>query len=248
MTTHPVPEQNGEPILFLDLDGVLQTPALVDWREMEHCDGLRQLLRMCPKLQIVLTSTHREGRDLAGLRALFPADIAVRVIGATAVTAMGRSRGGRQAEIEMWLDAHPCARLWAAVDDEAYLYLPACPWLVVTSKWLGWTADTTGALLQMLGESSPCQDPTSTGMRTAPSLLSASQRCLPSMNSSSPPSGASTGNAGQSRRRLSAAAANHCSKNVTRAGSGHQGAQAWDAIVRLAGSMKQTWTGFRTKP
>lgn len=137
-------------VLFLDWDGVLQTPALDGWLEMEHCERLRELLATLPRLELVVVSTHREGRTLSDLQRLLPQDIGPRVVAATPVTALGRADGGRQAEIEAWLAALDGPVVWAAVDDEAFLYAPGCPRLVLTSKWVGWSADTTAAVLRLL--------------------------------------------------------------------------------------------------
>jgi hypothetical protein len=124
-------------VLFLDLDGVVQTPALEHWLDMEHCDGLRAVLRAQSDLVVVVTSTHREGRALDSVRSLFPPDIGARVVGVTDVTALGRAPGGRQREILSWLSVHPEMSTWVAVDDEAHLYCEVCPWLVLTNKWVG---------------------------------------------------------------------------------------------------------------
>jgi hypothetical protein len=133
-------------VLFLDFDGVLQTPACGDWHEMALCAELEGLLDDFPALGLVVCSTHREGRDLRGVARLLPKPLAARVVGVTPVQATGRSNGGRQAEIETWLAAHPSVYTWAAVDDEGFLYRDSCPWLVQTNKYLGWNEETTHAV------------------------------------------------------------------------------------------------------
>lgn len=190
-------------ILFLDFDGVLQTPAVENWQEMEHTGELAAVLSCLPHLKIVVTSTHREGKSLAELRQMLPQPIASRVIGATAVTAQGRANGGRQAEIELWLSNQPNVTSWVAVDDEAHLYQKSCKQLVLTHKWLGWTEQTTHDVLEKLRVGQ-----TSTGIVAAPRLASAVHRCLPSMNSMSSPCLTNTGSAGQSGRRPSAQSSN----------------------------------------
>lgn len=234
-------------ILFLDFDGVVQTPALADWREMEHCQGLWGLLQALPELQIVVTSTHREGRDLSSLRAMLPDGIAPRVVGATRVTPLGRADGGRQAEIEAWLLELGRAATWVAVDDENHLYRPNCRNLVLTNKYVGWDVETTEAVLRILCQDS-CHAPISTGTREAPSMKSASQRCRPSMNVNLFPRGASTGSGGQGRRLFCTALVNHSSKNATLELSGDQGSGFWDTARKLAMSMKTTCTGVFNKP
>jgi hypothetical protein len=104
---------------------------------MEHGEGLRDLVQALPERELVVTSTHREGRDAAGLRALLPPDIAEAVVSATPVTALGRAARRRQDEIETWLQMSLATVVWAAVDDEAAVYQQGCTWLVLTSKWVG---------------------------------------------------------------------------------------------------------------
>lgn len=137
-------------ILFLDFDGVLQTPALESWQEMELCGGLQALLAELPDLDIVVSSSHREGRSLIDLRNLLPESIRQRVIDATPMTPRCRARSGRQAEIESWLAAHPEIECFAAVDDEAHLFADRCPWLVATHPFVGWNEDTTDSLRALL--------------------------------------------------------------------------------------------------
>lgn len=139
-----------EELLFLDFDGVLQTPALADWQEMEFVNELESLLLSRPELFVVVVSTHREGKSLEGVKALLPASVAARVVGLTPVRADGRADGGRQREIEEWLSASPGCRSWVAVDDEARLYEPGCPWLVPTHAWIGWQCSTTEQILAVL--------------------------------------------------------------------------------------------------
>lgn len=137
-------------VLFLDFDGVLQTPALESWQEMEHCSELHGILREMPNLPIVVVSSHREGKSLETVQNMLPAEIGPRVVSTTPVTALGRARGGRQAEIETWLREHPLVESWAAVDDEEFLYQIGCPWVVVTHKWVGWDQRTSQKVRQLL--------------------------------------------------------------------------------------------------
>ena len=136
-------------VLFLDFDGVLQTPALDDWREMEHCALLEALLMEFPELNVVVTSTHRELRTVADVQGLLPDAVGRRVVGLTDVPAMGRANGGRQAEIEAWLRSHPSVQRWVAVDDERRLYREGCPWLVLTHPYVGWDEQTSDAVRRL---------------------------------------------------------------------------------------------------
>jgi hypothetical protein len=138
-------------ILFLDFDGVLQTPSLEGWEEMEHCDGLMAALATVPKLRIVVTSTHREDKSVSDVARMLPPFAAQRVAGVTPVTSLGRARGGRQAEIEAWLRRNSgIAGQYVAVDDEPHLYEPGCPWLVRTRPLVGWDDLTTKHVVERL--------------------------------------------------------------------------------------------------
>jgi hypothetical protein len=142
-------------VVALDIDGVLQTPALQDWQEMEHAGAVIELLAEMPHLGVLVSATDRETSSPAEVVAMLPAEIARRVVGVTDVTKGGRSDGGRQAEIEAWLAAHPHITTWVAVDDEACLFRQECPWLVQTYKWMGWTDDTTQGVRALLAGRRP---------------------------------------------------------------------------------------------
>lgn len=234
-------------VLFLDFDGVLQTPALGDWQEMELCGELLALLGDMPELDVVVTSSHREGRDLRGVQRLLPATVASRVVGLTPLTPNCRTPGGRQAEIEAWLSLHPAVRYYAAIDDEPHLYAANCRWLVTTHPYVGWDTEATSKLRALLSPSVGNQ-PTMTGMRVAPKISSASHRCLPSTNSRPLPLRARTGSAGQSARPPAAAADNQVIWNWSRLTSGKSSASRRASLVSSLASIWKTWTGERTKP
>lgn len=149
----------GRTVLFLDFDGVLQTPALPDWVEMEHCDELIRLVDFLKDIEIVITSTHREGRDCAAVARLLPKCLSDKVTSVTVVSANGRARGGRQLEIQEWLRHHPGVVRWVAVDDEPELFFPGCPWVVFTHPWVGWQSATTEEVCRVLKRQTPiCRD------------------------------------------------------------------------------------------
>ena len=144
-------------VLFLDVDGVLQTPAADDWKEMEHCEGLIAVLSQLPQLSIVVISNYSGEGTLDSVRQHFPEEISQRIIDITPVTALSQARKGRQVEIELWLDHHPDVKNWVAVDDEKFLYKDYCPWLVMTHKWLGWTEQTTETVMFLLRRGTPLE-------------------------------------------------------------------------------------------
>lgn len=144
------PMRGADTVVFVDFDGVLQTPARDDWLEMEHCAELEVLLREMPRLGLVVTTTHRETSSQDEVLAMLPPALAERVVGLTEVTIGGRALGGRQREVLTWLSANPSVKRWVAVDDEYLLFERDCPWLVITHKWLGWTSQTTEQVRRIL--------------------------------------------------------------------------------------------------
>lgn len=140
-------------ILFLDFDGVLQTPAVAGWLEMELCDELITLLSQHPALGIVVTSSHREGRTVEDVKLLLPTEVARRVMALTEVQATGRAKGGRQREIETWLAENPSITRWVSVDDDKTLFQDGCPWAVFTHPQIGWDRATTAAVCTALAKS-----------------------------------------------------------------------------------------------
>lgn len=109
-------------ILFLDVDGVLH-PLLAHERKPLSClPRLATVLRDFPEVQVVITSTWRLTRSLEDLRAIFPADLRGRVIGATAAPGYEPCPGARQYEALAWLDDYDQAAQWIALDDYAPHY------------------------------------------------------------------------------------------------------------------------------
>lgn len=149
-------------VVAVDIDGVLQTPALQDWHEMEHAGALCEILEEMPHVGILISATDRETSSIADIVAMLPEGIARRVVGMTDVTKTGRANGGRQSEIEAWLARHPHIETVVAVDDEAFLFDEHCRYLVQTFKWMGWTEDTSRAVRSLLAGQEPEVKVTST--------------------------------------------------------------------------------------
>lgn len=241
-SSHPQPLPSE--VLFLDFDGVLQTPGVEGWREMEHCEGLEALLNLRPSLHVVVASSHREGRTVADVRLMLHPAIAHRVMDVTPVLPLGRANGGRQLEIEAWLAQHPSVTKWASVDDEAFLYSQNCDWLVRTHPRIGWCKGTTNQLLEIF--TGKTGQPMMTGTRSAPKFERTRDRCLPSTNSSPDEFFTSTGNGGQSFRSPLLASVNHLDNAAKRPSSGKPGTSLASRVSTLA-SIWTTWTGARTK-
>lgn len=123
-----------EPLLiFLDFDGVLH--PFSDRHIRRYCDlpKFERVLRLSDEARIVITSSLREDRPLSELRGIFSTDIQPRVIGRTPILAIDSASdltGSRYREIQCYLYDHP-ARRWIALDDDATLFPPECPNLIV---------------------------------------------------------------------------------------------------------------------
>ncbi len=167
--------------LFLDIDGVLQTPSLGDFIEMEHEGTLAAWLLEQPNVSVVLTSSHREGLTLEQLKARFSPAVAQRIVGMTAQSPLGRAYGGRQREIEAWMKTAPVPNApWVAVDDEPLLFDQPCGRLVHTHPWTGLLPESldeawsilTGKLL----ERKPATTPRPAAAQKQPALASAAEK------------------------------------------------------------------------
>ena len=118
-------------ILFLDFDGVLHPECEVSQRGevADFCflPRLESLLRAFPDVRVVISSTWREHKTLDELREMFSADIAARIIGATALPAPGAATrytpARREREIVAWLQARGgLDQPWVALDDAEWQF------------------------------------------------------------------------------------------------------------------------------
>lgn len=147
-------------ILFLDFDGVLH-PAINYNAELSMCNLplLEDVLRRCPHVDVVISSTWRETRTLDELQALFSADIAPRIVDVTPQWRDIQDEASygtyvRQAEIEAWLKSTGRAwEQWLAVDDQAHLFKPFCKNLFATNPVTGLTEADCKVLTQRLRNS-----------------------------------------------------------------------------------------------
>ena len=128
-------------ILFLDYDGVLhpQTPRQnlsdADNRLFSYLPRLEAVLRDFPQYRIVVSSSWREGRPWENVISAFSGDISQRIIGSTPVLQRKEPpypKHPRFDEIELYLAAKGQQRVrWLALDDEARLFPPDCPNLLL---------------------------------------------------------------------------------------------------------------------
>jgi hypothetical protein len=125
-------------LVFLDYDGVIQTPKRSNWRDFEYLPAFEAVLRDFPEVGVVLTTTHRFGRTLDTLRRPYSEDIRHRIIGGTPDLICGDADGGRYEEILQWLKDGRMQHLpWIALDDVARLYPKECPQLLRCNPYAG---------------------------------------------------------------------------------------------------------------
>ncbi len=134
-------------LLFLDFDGVLHPePCYRDEDLFCRRPLFESVMREAPAVEIVITSTWRESRDLATLRGFFSDDIAARIVGVTPswrdlpeLAALIGPTYVRQIEIEGWLrqQQNRVWESWIALDDKAYWFRPFLPNLVLCDASTG---------------------------------------------------------------------------------------------------------------
>lgn len=128
-------------VLFLDFDGVLHPGTS---GTMRLAVELEKLLSIYPEVVIVISSSWRMGESLEDLRSWFSPGFACRIISVTPILHQGQP-AARQAEVESWL-ADNATAAFCALDDQASLFRPVCPWLILTDPRTGITEQTLGAL------------------------------------------------------------------------------------------------------
>ena len=117
---------------------------------------LESVLRECPHVDIVVSSTWRESRTLAQLQALFSQDIGERIVGTTPQwhdlqDELTMGTYVRQVEIKSWLrQAGRVWEAWVALDDQSWLFRPFLPNLVRCDPDTGLTDDVCAMLLSRL--------------------------------------------------------------------------------------------------
>ena len=145
-----------KPILFLDIDGVLNSrkgwardkPKTGKYLTAENVAELRALLEALPDLRIVISSTWRKCMDADELLAIFKAHglPAERVIGMTPIRFSDRLRGH---EIQEWLDANPGHDRFVILDDDSDM-AHLMPHLVQTSFEDGLTREKAEEVIRRL--------------------------------------------------------------------------------------------------
>lgn len=141
-------------ILGLDIDGVLHPVNSLTEPKFCRIELLEAWLRAHPEVDVVITSSWRELHPLTEMQSYFAEDLQCRVLGCTPFVhrvfgqASGRppeataTRYERQGELEAWLEsANLPPDRWIALDDDASLFAPGHPRLVVCDSRTGLTAE-----------------------------------------------------------------------------------------------------------
>ena len=119
-------------ILFLDFDGVLRRSNSPVYEFDRDCvEAFERVMRELPEVEIVITSSWREGFTLAEMRAHFSDDIAARIVGVTPM-AQDRTRDQyRYQEVLAYLRRLGKPSAWVAIDDDPLHYPETCNVLLV---------------------------------------------------------------------------------------------------------------------
>ena len=118
-------------ILFLDFDGVLRRLTSDPSRFDKDClDCFELLIRQCPEVKIVISSTWRFAMSLAAIRKRFSPDVAEKIVGVTPEAPIN-SLHDRYKEICAYLKRPGVeAKCWIAIDDDPELYPQGAPVLL----------------------------------------------------------------------------------------------------------------------
>ncbi len=147
----------GNGYLFLDFDGVFHPIGAGVQHFQAPCVQLfSEVLRMCPGVPIVVSSTWRCAHSLEELRGFFPEDVGTRMVGTTPELLVGEGYY-RYKEIKLYLEKHASPDApWVALDDNREMFPPACDGtLVITDSGTGLTPKTAMALYEALKALSP---------------------------------------------------------------------------------------------
>ncbi|MGQ0730335.1 HAD domain-containing protein [Acidovorax sp.] len=117
--------------LFLDFDGVTHPLHCHESNHFSRLAGIEAVLRTCPSVEVVLSTTWRLQYPFDQLREKFSRDIQPRVIGATEAAfrlpewPSRLSAYPRHKEVHHWmLTNRDASDRWLAIDDRPYLFRP----------------------------------------------------------------------------------------------------------------------------
>lgn len=128
-------------ILFLDFDGVLHS-RFIGAQFFCHTPLLWQILRTCPDVQVVFSTSWREAHRPEELLDFVTygggLDLAHRFIGQTPIIKAQSDHHLRDLEIQRWLDANQHTH-WLALDDMPELFRSEHPNLYLVDGSTGLT-------------------------------------------------------------------------------------------------------------
>ena len=132
--------RRGAVVLFVDIDGVLHR---AENGSLEFAPVLARVLRDCPHADVVFSTNWRINASPEFLINLLPAEVRDRIAGITWVVE-GQSFE-REIECLDYARMHGVEQL-LAIDDDATLFSPGCPFLFKTERYDGLN-DEAGARL-----------------------------------------------------------------------------------------------------
>jgi hypothetical protein len=113
-------------IIFLDFDGVLHSNEQYDESPFCRTHLLWQILRACPKVQVVFSTSWRDSYDFDNMLDFVTSnggeDLTLRFISSTPNLEAEGHYGRRDLEIQRWLDVNMHSGHWLAIDDMAELF------------------------------------------------------------------------------------------------------------------------------
>jgi hypothetical protein len=118
-------------VIFLDFDGVLH-PGFDN--TFSRLSKFERLLRTMPEIDVVISSSWREGRSFEELRNIFNCNLRHRIIGITP----SFSSSNRQSEIEHYCQEHNIAS-YLILDDSEELFSRSCKNLYLINHETGLT-------------------------------------------------------------------------------------------------------------
>ena len=141
-------------IVFLDFDGVLHPDGVATFSNLSL---LEEYLHKIPSAEIVITSTWRENHSLNELRGFFSESLRGRIIGVTPSLEDGYDSGGRQLEIESFLESAGLTidnSSWVAIDDMLHFFKEGCQNLILSDSSKGFSEINGNLLLKWYENSS----------------------------------------------------------------------------------------------
>lgn len=119
--------------LFADIDGVCHPESAPDLRHA------RRLWEWCARNEValVVTSNWRCSCSPAELKTFLQGDSPLDVMFFDVTPEFPEGRGVREREIRAWLAKHPSVGVFAAIDDNPWLFEEGCPWLITTDGYTG---------------------------------------------------------------------------------------------------------------